>query len=54
MYARSKLMLDLAEDAASPKPKLDMKTKYPPIWRSFGECMQKLPPIWKQLDALEG
>ena len=37
----------------STKPKLDMKTKYPPIWRSFGECMQKLPPIWKQLDALE-
>ena len=53
MYARSKLMLELAEDAASTKPKLDMKTKYPPIWRSFGECMQKLPPIWKQLDALE-
>jgi hypothetical protein len=46
-------MLELAEAAASTKPKLDMKTKYPPIWRSFGVCMQKLPSIWKQLDALE-
>lgn len=53
MYARAKLMVELMEDAVSAKPKLDIKAKYPPLWKSFGECMNKLPPIWKELGALE-
>lgn len=53
MYANSRTMLALLEDALSAKPKRDIKAEYPVAWKAFKEEMGKLPAVWVKLDALE-